>query len=165
MASHGDAGGEAACFERSGGIEAFVLDVDVGIFAAEQHGSEAFAERDGIGVGKDGVIAPHGGRASGEARGREGALDRGEIVARVEDAGIFGTDRLRTVGGIVFAAAGAFEVSQHADAEFSIGRGSQFSVLSSQFSVLSLSRIGSSELRPLVSDWLSSLLLCPPSRT
>ena len=41
---HGHAGGEAARLERSGGVEAFVLDIDVGIFAAEQHGREAFAE-------------------------------------------------------------------------------------------------------------------------
>ena len=111
---HGHGGGEAAGFEGAGGVEAFVLDVDVGIFAAGQHGGEAFAERDGIGVGKDGVVAPHGGRASGEMRGREGALDVGEIVAGVEDSGVFGADGLRAVGGIVLTAAGAFEVRQHA---------------------------------------------------
>ena len=69
--------------------------IDVRIFAAGQHGREAFAERDGIGVGKDGVVAPHGGRASGEARRGERALDRGQIVAGVEDAAIFRADGLR----------------------------------------------------------------------
>ena len=39
----------------------------------------------------------------------------GEIVAGVENAGVFGADGLRTVRGIVFAAAGAFEMRQHAD--------------------------------------------------
>ena len=44
----------------------------------------------------------------------------GEIVAGVENAAVFAANRLRTVGGIVFAAASAFQMSQHADAEFSI---------------------------------------------
>ncbi len=44
MAGHGDGGGQAAGFERAGGIEAFVFDEDVGIFAAAQHGSKTFAE-------------------------------------------------------------------------------------------------------------------------
>ena len=122
MAGHGDAGAEAARFERAGGVESFVFDIDVGEFAAGEHGREAFAERDGIGVGENGIIAPHGGSASGEARRREASLDGGEIVARVEDAGIFRADGLGAVCGIMFAAAGAFEVSQHANAEFSIRR-------------------------------------------
>ena len=50
-------------------------------------------------------------------------LDRREIVAGVENAGVFGANGLRAIRGIVFAATGAFEVSQHADAEFSIGFG------------------------------------------
>src|SRR5207244_7347380 len=43
-----------------------------------------------------------------------------KIVTGVEDASVFGTDGLRAVGGIVFAATSAFEMSQHADAECSI---------------------------------------------
>ena len=35
VASHGDGGGKSASFEGAGGIEAFVFDEDVGIFAAE----------------------------------------------------------------------------------------------------------------------------------
>ena len=70
VAGHGYAGGQAAGFERSGGIQAFVLDVDVGIFAAGEHGREAFAESHGVSFGQDGIVAPHGRRAGdrGEQR-------------------------------------------------------------------------------------------------
>src|ERR1700722_13121832 len=47
------------------------------------------------------------------------ALDRRQIVASVKNAAVFGAYRLRAVGGIVFAAASAFEARQHGDAEFS----------------------------------------------
>ena len=99
VARHGNAGGQAAGFERAGGVEAFVLDEDAGKLAAGEHGSETFAERDGIGFGKDGVVAPHGGGASGEVRGGKISLDRGEIVAGIENASVFGTDGLGTSGG------------------------------------------------------------------
>ena len=113
VARHGDSGRQAARFERTGGIEAFVLDVDVGILAAGKHRSETFAERDGIGFGEDGVVTPHGRGPQGEAGRRERALDGGEIVTSVEDAGVLGTDGLWAVSGIVLAAAGAFEMRQH----------------------------------------------------
>ena len=112
MAGHGDGGGESASFEGAGGIQAFIFDEDVGIFAAGQHGSKTFAERDGRGFGKDGVVTPHGGSERQQRCGRETLLDVGEIVAGVEDAAIFGANSLRTVGGIMLAAAGAFEVSE-----------------------------------------------------
>ena len=76
MARHGDGGGESASFEGAGGIEAFVFDEDVGIFAAGQHGSEAFAERDRRGFGKDGIVAPHGGSERQQRCRRERFLDR-----------------------------------------------------------------------------------------
>ena len=47
------------------------------------------------------------------------ALDRWQIVASVKNAAVFGAYGLRAVGEIVFAAASAFEVRQHGDAEFS----------------------------------------------
>src|SRR6202034_4862586 len=87
---------------------------DVGILAAGEHGSKAFAEGDGVRIGKNGVVAPHGGGASGEAGGGESPLDVGEIVTGVEDTGVFGTNGLGTVRRVVLAAAGAFKMSQHA---------------------------------------------------
>ena len=50
VARHGDAGGKAASFERTGGIEALVLDEDVRIFAAGEHRGEAFAKRNRVRV-------------------------------------------------------------------------------------------------------------------
>ena len=41
-------------------------------------------------------------------------FNRGQIVAGVENAGVLGANGLRAIRGIVFAAAGAFEMSQHA---------------------------------------------------
>jgi hypothetical protein len=125
MSCHGDAGGESAGFERTGGIEAFVFDVDVGKLATREHGREAFPERYGIGFGKDRVIAPHRRSASGESRGREAALDVGKIVASIENAGVFGTNGLRTVGGIVFPASSAFEVCKHAEVSLTSASGSR----------------------------------------
>ena len=80
----------------------------LGIFAAGKHGSEAFAESDGRGFGKDGVVTPHGGSERQQRRGGEAFLDAGEIVTGVEDASVFGANGLGTVGGEMFAAAGAF---------------------------------------------------------
>src|SRR5208337_4433229 len=79
------------------------------------------------------VIAPHGRSASGKARRRERALDRVEVVARIENAGVFRTDRLRAIGGIVLAAARAFEVGQHG--KLSLAE-RQLSVASTQLPVL-----------------------------
>src|SRR5579872_5246742 len=119
VASHGDSGGESAGFEGSGWIESFVFYVDVGVLAAGKHGSESLAERNGISRGEYSIVAPHGGRATGETSGREGSLDRSKIVAGVEDAGIFRTDSLQAVGGIVLSAAGTLKMRQHDEAEFS----------------------------------------------
>ncbi len=112
MVRHGYSGGESARLERAGRVQAFIFYEDVGILTAGEHRSESFAERNRIGLGKNGVVAPHGGRAPSEAGGRKAALDRGEIVARVENASIFGANRLRPVRGIVLGAAGTFEVRQ-----------------------------------------------------
>ena len=91
------------------------------IFAASQHGSKTFAQRDGISLGKDGMVAPHGG-SERQRRGRRKRFPDGdEIVASVEDAAVVGANGLRTVGGIVLAATGAFEMRQHDEAEFSRG--------------------------------------------
>ena len=67
VAGHGDGGGESASFEGAGGIQSFIFDKDVGIFAAAQHGSKAFAERYRRGLGKNGVVAPHGGSVAAAA--------------------------------------------------------------------------------------------------
>src|SRR5271154_1636524 len=99
MASQGYGGAEAAGFEGAGGVEAFIFDEDVGILAAGEHGSKTFAERDGIGFGEDGVVAPHGGSASGEVGGGKISLDGREIVAGVENALVVGADGLRARGG------------------------------------------------------------------
>ena len=114
VSSHGDASRKAARLERSRRIQPLVFDVNVGIFAAGKHGREAFAQRNRIGLGQNGVIAPHGGRSPSEARGRKRPLNRGEVVTRVENAAVFRTNCLGPVGGIMFAAASAFQVSQHA---------------------------------------------------
>src|SRR5579863_3180446 len=147
MARHGDGGGESSSFERSGRIEAFVLDVDVGILPAGEHGSEALAEGDGVCIGKNGVVAPHGRGASGETGGGKSTLDRGQIVPCVEDAGVFGTNRLRTICRIVLTAASAFEMSQHADASLpsarEAGRGAGFPQLENSVVVCNSSIQGS----------------------
>src|SRR5207302_5149658 len=98
--------------EGSGGVEAFVFDEHIGILAAGEHRREAFPKRDWIGFGQNRVITPHGGRASGQARGRESALDGSQIVARVENSTVFGTDCLRAVGGKVFSTASALKMSE-----------------------------------------------------
>jgi len=122
VAGHGDGGGESASFEGAGGVEAFVLDEDVRIFAAPQHGSETFTESDGRGVGEDGVVAPHGWCEWQQRCGRESFLDLGEIVAGVEDARVSGANGLGTVGGIMFAAAGALQISRAGHGESLTGR-------------------------------------------
>ena len=71
--------------------------------------------------------------ASGSSdAGEKVFLMRGEIVAGVEDAAIFGANGLRTVGGIMLAATGAFEVSEARHGESLSGLGETV-VLQRQF--------------------------------
>src|ERR1700721_907586 len=53
------------------------------------------------------VIAPHARGAGAEAAGGEWALEGRPVVAGVKDAGVFRTNRLRTIRRIVFGAARA----------------------------------------------------------
>ena len=112
MASHGDRGRESASFKRAGGIQTFVFDEDIRIFAAAQQGGEAFAERDGRSFRKYRSVTPHGGSQRQQRCRRESFLDAVKIIARVEDTAILGTHSLWTVGRIMLAAARAFEVSE-----------------------------------------------------
>src|SRR5579864_407382 len=68
---HGDRSGEASRFAGTGGTETLVLYIDVGIFAAGQHGRETFAEGNWISRRQNRVVAPHGWRASGETSRRK----------------------------------------------------------------------------------------------
>ena len=58
---HRDRHRHAACLERTGGIQAFVLDEDIGELTTGQHGSEAFAESHGKNIGQDFCVTPEGG--------------------------------------------------------------------------------------------------------
>src|SRR5262249_51469179 len=59
MTRHRYAHSQAAGFETPGWVGAFFLQVGVGISAAPQHGRPAFAERYGLGLRQNAVIAPH----------------------------------------------------------------------------------------------------------
>lgn len=111
MASHGDGGRESTSFEGARGIQAFVLDEDVGILAAAKQGRETLTERDGRSLGKDGIVTPHGGSKREQRGGRESFLDGGKIVAGVEDSGVLGANGLGAVGGVMLVTTGAFEMS------------------------------------------------------
>ena len=109
MAGHGDGHGHAAGFEAAGGIVGFFFNVEAGIAAAGKHGRPAFAEGDGVGVGEDIGVTPHGG--FGAAGGAGCCVLQGiEVIADVEGSGAGGADGLGSVGGDVLMAAGAFEV-------------------------------------------------------
>ena len=110
MAGHSDGGGKSASFEGAGGVKAFVFDEDVGVFAAAQHGGEPFAERDRRGFRKYCIVAPHRRNERQQRCRRKSFFDGGEVVARIKNSTIFRANGLRTIGRIMLAATGAFEV-------------------------------------------------------
>jgi hypothetical protein len=115
VAGHGDGEGQAAGLEGAGGVGAFLLEEDVRVAAAGEHGGPALAEGYGVDRRKNGLVAPHAGPGFIGARGADGvasgeALGGGEVVADVECAGAGGADGLGGGGVDVGVAAGAFEV-------------------------------------------------------
>ena len=113
VASHSDGGRKSARFKGPGGVQAFILNVDVGKLAAGEHRGKPFSQRDRISRRQNGIVAPHTRGSSRETRRGERAFDLVKVVACVENSCIFEADRLRTVRRIVLAAASAFQMSEH----------------------------------------------------
>ncbi len=109
VTSHGDRHRHAAGFEAAGWIVGLLLNKEVGIATAGEHGSPAFAEGDGFGVREDVGVATHGGGSVGTRFA--GMAEGGLVIADVEGSGAGGADGLRGFGGYALVAARAFEMS------------------------------------------------------
>src|ERR1019366_9751605 len=84
VSSHGEGGTYAPGFERTGWIQAFVLNQKVLIFTTWQHGSHAFAESHRFGVRQHGRVAPHAVWTGAHRCTRGAPANRRQIVADID---------------------------------------------------------------------------------
>ncbi len=97
--------------ERSRRIQPLVFDLDARVLAAGEHGSKSLAQRYWLCVGQHFGIAPHAGHATSKILAPHFATQTSQIVADIEHTAVFRADILWLLSGEMFAAAGAFEVS------------------------------------------------------
>src|SRR5271168_5487596 len=115
MTSHGEGQRQAASFDRAGGVRAFFFQECVGMAAAREHGSPAFAESDGAGVWEDGTIAPHAGPRrlggfAGDGVARRDSAQRLQIVTDGEGTFAFWAEGLWRRSGKGGLTAGTFQI-------------------------------------------------------
>src|SRR5450755_796738 len=109
MACHGEGGTHAACLKRAGGIQALILNKQVAVLAAGEHGSHAFAERYRFDIRQHGRIAPHTRGTVADRFTRHMLTNVRQIVANVQRASVFGTHIASDIGSQPLAALTTFE--------------------------------------------------------
>ena len=110
MSRHSHRRRHAARLERSGRIQPFILDEDIGKLAAGKHRRKSFAQRNGQGVRKNLGISPHASYAPRQIFAAQLPFQTGKIVADKKHPSVFRTNILRALGRDMLSAAGAFEV-------------------------------------------------------